>query len=702
VSAVVSSADPVGSYTPANRLLFVAVVTPKGWSPANAVTQTQIRGQIGSTSTYWSTVSGGGVTMSVATITAPYFSAYTCSSPWSMWSEAATKTGFASAPNTSLVVELPKGIASSPGSGCSYGLGTLGENVNDSGSLYVSDAAFPVLAHELGHHMSLEHANTLECPSASDSAYSGSAWTGSRCSEVAYDDGSDVMAGSRTDYAPFLSSPQSFRTGILPAAAADMISTGGTTIVKLNALGARSGIRAAEVVDPTNNVTYYVEYRVATLPDTPNIRGEAVGVRVLRFNPETGTTVLLDPTPTASPSTDKDATLRAGGTFTSYSGTVHVTTLSTTPTTATISVTRALPAGFTGSAPSRVLDTRDGTGAQTAKLGAGATLTLTVPGLPAGVTAVALNVTATAPTAGGFLTAYPGGGTRPTASSLNFGVGQTIANLVLVPVGPNNTVTFYNNGGTVHVVADLVGTYAPGTGSLFTGMTPTRVLDTRSSIGNHPAKLGPGAILTLTIPGLPAGVTAVALNVTATDPTAGGFLTVYPGHAARPTASNLNFGAGQTIANLVLVPVGPNNTVTFYNNGGTVNVVADLVGTYAPGTGSLFTGMTPTRVLDTRSSIGNHPAKLGPGATLTLTIPGLPAGVTAVALNVTATDPTAGGFLTVYPGGGTRPTASNLNFGAGQTIANMVLVPVGPGNTVRFYNLSGTVNVIADLTGYYR
>jgi hypothetical protein len=76
--------------------------------------------------------------------------------------------------------------------------------------------------------------------------------------------------------------------------------------------------------------------------------------------------------------------------------------------------------------------------------------------------------------------------------------------------------------------------------------------------------------------------------------------------------------------------------------------------------------------------------------------------VTAVALNVTATDPTAGGFLTVYPGGGTRPTASNLNFRAGQTIANMVLVPVGPGNTVRFYNLSGTVNVIADLTGYYR
>ncbi|MEP7193157.1 MAG: hypothetical protein ABI903_09855, partial [Actinomycetota bacterium] len=164
----------------------------------------------------------------------------------------------------------------------------------------------------------------------------------------------------------------------------------------------------------------------------------------------------------------------------------------------------------------------------------------------------------------------------------------------------------------------------------------------------------------------------------------------------------LNFVAKQTIPNLVLVPVGPGNTVTFYNSAGTVNVVADLVGAYAPGTGSLFTGRTPTRVLDTRNDIGNHKAKLGPGAELTLTVPNLPAGVTAVALNVTATDPTAAGYLTVYPGGGTRPGASNLNFVAKQTIPNLVLVPVGPGNTVTFYNSAGTVNVIADLTGFYR
>ena len=46
---------------------------------------------------------------------------------------------------------------------------------------------------------------------------------------------------------------------------------------------------------------------------------------------------------------------------------------------------------------------------------------------------------------------------------------------------------------------------------------------------------------------------------------------------------------------------------------------------------------------------------------------GLPAtGVGAVVLNVTATGPTAQGYLTVYPTGGTRPTASNLNFMPGE------------------------------------
>jgi hypothetical protein len=114
-----------------------------------------------------------------------------------------------------------------------------------------------------------------------------------------------------------------------------------------------------------------------------------------------------------------------------------------------------------------------------------------------------------------------------------------------------------------------------------------------------------------------------------------------------------------------------------------------------------FTGLAPTRVLDTRVGIGAPTAKLGAGRTLTVTVPGLPAGATAVALNVTVTDPTAASYLTVYPGGQPVPAASNLNYVPGKTIPNLVLVPLGAGNTVSFYNAAGTVNVIAALVGYY-
>ncbi|MEP7192769.1 MAG: hypothetical protein ABI903_07875, partial [Actinomycetota bacterium] len=115
-----------------------------------------------------------------------------------------------------------------------------------------------------------------------------------------------------------------------------------------------------------------------------------------------------------------------------------------------------------------------------------------------------------------------------------------------------------------------------------------------------------------------------------------------------------------------------------------------------------FTGVSPVRVLDSRIGLGVAQAKLGPGRSVTLSVPDLPAGATAVALNVTVTNPTAAGNLTVFPGGQSLPVASNLNFVAGQSIPNMVVVPLGPGSTVTFYNSAGTVDVIADVLGYFR
>ena len=290
---VTAGADPASTYTPATRQVYVAVVTPAGATPQPVVDQTRIRAQVAGASSYWSDVTGGDLTLSVATITEQYTSAYTCSDPWGLWNEAAAKVGFTSASNTSLVIELPTGISQSLGTSCGYGLGTIGTSPNGWGSLYTADDVWPVLAHELGHNMSLQHADALLCPNAADSAYSTTSdWTGPSCREDSYGDGQDIMSASPPDFAPFLSAPQSLRTGILPPSAATVIDTAGTKSVTLLPLAGRVGVRTAEVVNPATGVTYYVEYRTAAGRDLRNVYGSKTGVRILRYNPATGDTVL--------------------------------------------------------------------------------------------------------------------------------------------------------------------------------------------------------------------------------------------------------------------------------------------------------------------------------------------------------------------------------------------------------------------------
>src|SRR4029079_7706169 len=91
---------------------------------------------------------------------------------------------------------------------------------------------------------------------------------------------------------------------------------------------------------------------------------------------------------------------------------------------------------------------------------------------------------------------------------------------------------------------------------------------------------------------------------------------------------------------------------------------------------------------------------IGAQATVNLTVVGRggvpPTGVGSVALNVTATNPTSDGFLTIWPAGGARPAASNVNFRPRQTVPNMVISAVGSGGQISIYNSGGTTNVVVD------
>ena len=380
------------------------------------------------------------------------------------------------------------------------------------------------------------------------------------------------------------------------------------------------------------------------------------------------------------------------------------------------------PGGFVSLPSSRLLDTRSGVGAPKGAIAAGHGIWLQVTGAggvpDSGVSAVVLTVTVTQPSRAGYVTVYPHGDLLPGTSNLNFVAGQTVANLVIVPVGVAGQVDMDNgSAGSVQLIADVSGYYLSGPPQaprVFNTLPSSRLLDTRSGVGAPKSSVAAGGTLHLRVAGagnVPAsGVSAVLLNVTVTAPTKPGFLTVYGDGHSPPGTSNLNFVAGQTVPNLVIAPVGANGDVALYNgSAGTVHLIADVSGYYLSGLPTVpgaFGSLTPDRLLDTRSGLGAPKVSVAAGGRVQLQVGGrggVPdSEVSAVVLNITVVAPTKPGFVTVYGEGTARPGTSNLNFVAGQTVPNLVIAPVGPGGKVALYNGSaGTVQLIADVSGWF-
>jgi hypothetical protein len=265
---------------------------------------------------------------------------------------------------------------------------------------------------------------------------------------------------------------------------------------------------------------------------------------------------------------------------------------------------------------------------------------------------------------------------------------------------------------TVAVRSDLVGPRQVADTALFRPTQPTRILDTRPGperIGYAGTKPAAGDTVELQIAGrvgMPAdGIGAVAINLTATEATAPGFVSAWPSGTSRPVVSSLNLErAGQTIPNLVIVPVGANGRISLYTLSGT-HLVADVLGWFPAG--GALEPIRPERILDTRpgpEQVGYTGAKPGGGSTVDLQVggrAGLPtSGVAVAVLNVTMTETDGPGYVSVWPSGSPRPGTSNVNASApGQTIPNFVMVPVGPDGRIRLYTLAGT-HLIADLVAW--
>ena len=233
----------------------------------------------------------------------------------------------------------------------------------------------------------------------------------------------------------------------------------------------------------------------------------------------------------------------------------------------------------------------------------------------------------------------------------------------------------------------------------FVAVLPRRLMDTRSGIGAPRGNVPANTTQRLRVTGPGTGnadvATAVALNVTALNSPLFGFVTVWPCNVAKPSTSNLNFAAGQTIPNAVVTSISGDGYICLEASA-PVGLIVDTSGWFPAG--SYVKPKTPSRLVDTRDT-----GIIAANAPLEIAVTGrfdVPADASATMLNVTIVNPVNDGFATVYPCGQPIPTASNINFTAGHNVPNLVLAAAGLGGRTCIVS-SATTHILADVTAWF-
>ncbi|MHB8262437.1 MAG: hypothetical protein ACYDGY_01625 [Acidimicrobiales bacterium] len=118
-------------------------------------------------------------------------------------------------------------------------------------------------------------------------------------------------------------------------------------------------------------------------------------------------------------------------------------------------------------------------------------------------------------------------------------------------------------------------------------------------------------------------------------------------------------------------------------------------------------GGTSDAISSVSGQCANSGAPLDPATSSTdpmtvqvIGIAGIPLTATAVVANVTVVGVTGSGYLTVWAAGATRPSTSNINWGSGQAVPNMVISDLNTSGQISLY-ASSEANVIVDVVGWY-
>jgi len=344
--------------------------------------------------------------------------------------------------------------------------------------------------------------------------------------------------------------------------------------------------------------------------------------------------------------------------------------------------------------PVRLFDTR-----MTTPLTPTAPLTLTtIDGLEPGTTAVWMNVAAIPRADPGFIVVHPSG-PAPAISTVNFAPPRVRANGVAVPINAGG-VTFTTIT-EVDAVADLNAAFAPTAGLGLRTAGPRRVFDSRTI----DAIVRDGVPLPIDIGAPPGAAGVVASIAVVQDRDTPGFLTAFACGDPLPETSMVNFAGNTVTANTVMSGLGrgaSGEALLCIQTTTPVHVVVDVTGVLVPDGELSYQPLSAARLLDTRELDGLYTGRLGRGQIVEIpmsSIPGMPADLRAVTVNLTTISPGERGFVVAYPCDlPAVPETSNLNFDPDNAAAAITVSRVSADGRLCLYSNARTFLVV-DLLG---
>jgi hypothetical protein len=368
--------------------------------------------------------------------------------------------------------------------------------------------------------------------------------------------------------------------------------------------------------------------------------------------------------------------------------------------------------------PVRALDTRSGVGLS-GTFHSGIARTFQVAGsfgIPSNAKAVTGNLTVTGQNGSGWVALTPSPTNNPATSTINFPVGDNRANNVTTPLSPTGALSaLYKSlaGKSTHLIFDVTGYFLEDdSGATYDPIPPVRLLDTRAATGLNGkfVSLHPRTFQVTGVHGIPSDATAITGNLTVTNQTAGGFVSLTPLPTSAPSTSTLNFPVGDNRANGVTVRLSPTGSLSAVykgSSGATVDLLLDVSGYYVQDLNGLrFFPLNPGRRVDSRT--GSPVGVFHGNVPQTVAIEGhegVPLGAAAITGNLTITGQSAGGYVSITPDPTVTPPTSTINFPVRDTRANGVTVPTNGAGAMSFVyraKSGNTTQLILDVTGYFK